>query len=382
MKKGTKEMKIINNGNEYNIYADNINLYDNLPPKEYSVEFGEMRGFYLIDHPKIEITEKKIYGIDRTNKVFRAFKQTNRNLGVILSGYKGMGKSLSAKMICIEAINQGYPVILVNHFYPGIADFIGSINQEIVVLFDEFDKTFKGTFKESNNGRMERSEKDPQESMLGLFDGIYPGKKLFIVTCNDMMTLSEFLLNRPGRFHYNFRFDFPSADEIRMYMHDNLNPDHYNEIENIVAFSKQTNLNYDALRSIVFELNLGSTFKDAIDDLNIVNENAVKYNITVHFSNGKTVNKQLTMDIFSGGNDYAIYIYHPDNSGICIRIKFDLSQAVFDREKFDYILPKDGIRAQFDYDDDNEKLKDIVEKAPIDYITFKRAPMKNYHYSI
>lgn len=378
MKKGTKEMKIINNLNEYNIYSDNIKLYDDLPAKEYSVEFGEMRGFYLIDHPKIEITEGKIYGIDRTDKVFRAFERTNRNLGVILSGYKGMGKSLAAKLLCIEAIKRGYPVILVNHFYPGIADFIGSINQEIVVLFDEFDKTFK----ESKNGLMERGVTDPQESMLGLFDGTYPGKKLFIVTCNDMLNLSEYLLNRPGRFHYNFQFDFPSAEEIRMYMHDNLNPDHYNEIEDIVAFSKQTNLNYDALRSIAFELNLGTTFKEAIDDLNIINEYAAKYNITVHFSNGETANAQANMDIFSGKNQYRIDIFHPDNSEIEFCIDMDLSYAIFDREKFEHVLPKHGMKTQIYYDDKDEKLKDIVNQVVIDHITFKRAPMKNYHYSI
>ena len=197
-----------------------------------------------------------------------------------------------------------------------------------------------------------------------------------------MLNLSEYLLNRPGRFHYNFQFDFPSAEEIRMYMHDNLNPDHYNEIEDIVAFSKQTNLNYDALRSIAFELNLGTTFKEAIDDLNIINEYAANYNITVHFSNGETANAQATMGIFSGKNQYRIDILHPDNSEIEFCIDMDLSYAIFDREKFEHVLPKHGMKTQIYYDDKDEKLKDIVNQVVIDHITFKRAPMKNYHYSI
>src|SRR5699024_8741903 len=138
----------------------------------------------------------------------------------------------------------------------------------------------------------------------------------------------------------------------------------------------------DALRSIAFELNLGTTFKEAIDDLNIINEYAARYNITVHFSNGETANAQATMDIFSGKNQYRINIFHPDNSEIEFCIDMDLSYAIFDREKFEHVLPKHGTKTQIYYDDKDEKLKDIVNQVVIDHITFKRAPMKNYHYSI
>ena len=34
-------------------------------------------------------------------------------------------------------------MILVDTCYPGLARFLESINQECVVLFDEFDKTFR-----------------------------------------------------------------------------------------------------------------------------------------------------------------------------------------------------------------------------------------------
>ena len=40
--------------------------------------------------------------------------------------------------------------------------------------------------------------------MLSLFDGLDNGKKLFVITCNEVERLNAYLLNRPGRFHYHF----------------------------------------------------------------------------------------------------------------------------------------------------------------------------------
>lgn len=39
-------------------------------------------------------------------------------------------------------MEMGIPLIVVDKFIPGIASYIESIDQEVMVLFDEFDKTF------------------------------------------------------------------------------------------------------------------------------------------------------------------------------------------------------------------------------------------------
>jgi len=159
----------------------------------------------------MEIKESKIYGIhtEKVKKVLKTFTSFERNLGVILSGDKGIGKSLFAKLVCIEAIGKGYPVIVVDRYIPGIDSYLNSIEQEVVVLFDEFDKTFCNN---DNNGI------SPQTLMLSLFDGISVGKKLFLITCNEIRKLNDYLINRPGRFHYHFRFDYPSYEEIQEYL--------------------------------------------------------------------------------------------------------------------------------------------------------------------
>ena len=90
------------------------------------------------------------------------------------------------------------PVIIVDTYIPGLANFIEEIEQEVMVMFDEFDKTFGGVNKSDGMA-------DPQTELLTLFDGLAQGKKLYVITCNNLNTLSDYLVNRPGRFHYHFR---------------------------------------------------------------------------------------------------------------------------------------------------------------------------------
>ena len=102
--------------------------------------------------------------------------------------------------------------------------------------------------------------------MLSLFDGTSNGKKLFVITCNSYLSLSEYLINRPGRFHFHFRFNYPSAEDITEYLQNNVKAEYYSEIEKVIDFALITKLNYDCLAAIVSELNAGEKFEDAIQD--------------------------------------------------------------------------------------------------------------------
>lgn len=220
-------MKIVESSGLLHLYGDDMQAYDQIPAGTYDICFAKMTGFYLARRPDMSVSEK-VYGVQgsKVAKVLNSFKVFNRNLGVILSGNKGIGKSLTAKMIAQEAIKQGYPVILVSQYIPGIANFIEAIDQEVMVLFDEFDKTFKAT-----------SDDNPQDTMLSLFDGTSAGKKLFVVTCNQLNGLNDYLVNRPGRFHYHFRFDYPGADEVETYLKDKLEEKYYDQIPAVVGIS-------------------------------------------------------------------------------------------------------------------------------------------------
>ena len=88
-------MQVVHTGNTFKIYDNSLKTYNQLPPQTYLVNFNKMSGFYLSAFEDIVINEK-IYGVHQTkvDKVLKTFDIFERNLGVILSGAKGIGKSL------------------------------------------------------------------------------------------------------------------------------------------------------------------------------------------------------------------------------------------------------------------------------------------------
>ena len=285
-------MKIIESNGQFNIYGGNsIMTYSELPANYYKVCFNENKGFWLELHPEMQLKEDKIYGSHdkKADKVLNSFNMFNRNLGVMISGNKGMGKSLFARLLSRKAIERGLPVIVVNFYVPNIMNYIDSIQQEVLILFDEFDKTFE-----------EKVDYNPQYEVLNVLDGLSVGKKLFAFICNDLSEINDYMLNRPGRIHYHFRFDYPTDEEIREYLKDKLEPQYHDQINDIVKFSYMVKINYDCLRAIAFELNNGYKFKESINDLNIIrSEDSRNYNkFEIKYKNGKKFIRMIDINLF------------------------------------------------------------------------------------
>lgn len=340
-------MSTVRTGNKFMVYDEDMETYDKLPAQVYGVRFNPQQGFSLELHTPITVSESHIYGVhpDKVKKVINAFKKVNRNLGVILSGDKGIGKSLTAKLIAIRAIEEGYPVIIVDEYYKGLNHFLESINEEVVILLDEFDKVFK--------------EKELQEDMLSMFDGMTMGKKLFVLTCNDVNSLSRYMLNRPGRFHYHFKFNYPTSAEVREYLEDNVEEKYKKEINNVVKFAHRTDCNYDCLRAIAFELNTGLSFNEAIQDLNI-EACAMQYNVTVTTNdNVKYTLPGCSINIFSkykaGGWCNA------RNRVIGLYIGFNSEDIIFNEETGVEYVPIDKVSWHFDKEDFDYASKDEIE---------------------
>lgn len=98
-------MNVVHSGNTYQIYGDEVETYKELPVGTYKVDFNKFTGFTLVQHPDLLVPEQKIYGPtpQKVDKVLKSFQYTNRNFGVILSGEKGIGKSLFAKQLAIRS---------------------------------------------------------------------------------------------------------------------------------------------------------------------------------------------------------------------------------------------------------------------------------------
>lgn len=291
-------MKVIKAGTRSEIFPNTIIMSEKLNAACYTVAFHPQKGFWLEDRPMVQVGEQKLYGDHeaKLTKVMQSYCIFERNLGILLSGAKGIGKSLFMRGLAVRYIDMGKPVIFVDRYVPGIAEFINQIEQECMVVFDEFDKVFGSIDENRGTGG------DPQTEMLTLFDGTSVGKKLFVITCNKISELHEVLINRPGRFHYHFRFEYPTPDEVRQYLKDNCHADAYrNYGEDVVMFTQKVDINYDCLRAIAFELNLGESFSDAINCLNIVNTTSQHFRISAVSDEGKvyTLVHRYALDSFS-----------------------------------------------------------------------------------
>lgn len=356
-------MNIVCSGDVYQIYGDGIATYQTLPTQVYEVGFSQMMGFYLVPRSDMAISEGKIYGNyeRRVNKVLTGYKAVDRNFGVILSGPKGVGKSLFVKVLSNAAEQMGIPVVIVSAYYPGIAHFIASIEQDMIVLFDEFEKTFA---RQSDHGPT------PQDEMLTLFDGLEGGHKLFVVTCNEVHNLSNYLLNRPGRFHYHFTLDAPTADEITEYLTDKLAPIYHNCIGDVIRFSKMGKMTYDCLRAIAFELNMGYSLEETFNELNLMRDKAKSFDLTVEFNDGaKYVEYGLNDLHLTGRNEkFSRWMYPQYNANdplyLSLRFSFNLAHIQIDEEGF--FVPPEQVEVYYDESDIVDERLHTAVKARID----------------
>lgn len=348
-------MQIAKTGNISRIFPDGLKTYDEIPVGNYKVGFHPMMGFYLEDADSFKVDEKP-YGKhpQKIAKVIKLYESIDRSVGVILSGKKGMGKSMFARLLSANfAETHNMPTIIVTEAIPGIVDFIESIKQECVVLFDEFEKVF-------DNGNPDRGEKidkgkESQDKFLGLFDGISQTKRLYVVTVNEIRKVNQYMINRPGRFHYHLQFNHPSSEEIQLYLQDKLKPEFHNQIALVQRFANRFDLNYDSLRAIAFDLNLGYSFLETIEDLNVssTETESARYTIAIHHSNGLVTTAEASINLMSSSTSLQ---YHA-GSGEYVTIHYSPLEIEI-KDKALFIAEADKVKIDVIYDSDNEVLTD------------------------
>ena len=336
-------------GNSYRIFDDEIQTSDTLPAKVYRIVFDPMSGYSLEARESMELTEK-VYGKhkQKLNKVLNTYNQSKRSLGILLTGPKGLGKSFFLRDLATSMVNKGLPVLICDAATPNLCEFIESIKQECMILFDEYEKHFNV---------------DSQNQMLSLFDGTSATQKMYCISANATYNLSEYIIDRPGRFHYHLRFKYPDTSEITEYMKDNLKPEYHNQIPNVIHVSRNIQLNYDCLRALAFELNMGETVTDALEDLNIdsYGQEEKQYydiiDITIEHDNTKTT--------LSYENTITLNEMREDTNGVKINLYDDLH---FINDKIDISASESNITFQKNdvrFDDVNNRI--LIYNVTVDY---------------
>ena len=338
-------MKIINTGSKYEIYPNDLRTFDELPVQTYKVRFNKFTGFFLEKTDDLELAEGKVYGphSQKVDKIANSYDILDRSLGVILSGDKGIGKTMTVQLLSNKMISMGVPVIIVDANIPGITDYIDTIKQRAMIVFDEFEKKFPARSDDIVS----------QEDFLSLFDGMSNQKHLYVITVNDIENLNSYLINRPGRFHYHIRYNYPKRNEIIEYLTDNTTDVSEEEIEKVADFGFQVKLNYDMLRAIALELSFGIKFEEAIHDLNIMAIGQQRETPFVMALTTGEVLEGVTYLTKSKGTTKLEFRYYDDNTSD-LRGNLTFRQDRVDRNITGFTVPSVAIVEGNLYTDDHE----------------------------
>lgn len=313
---------------------ESMDLHDLLPVGNYTVHKNQMSGEYYLEQIENFTAPARIYGncLRHTQRIINTFNDRAGATGVMLTGEKGSGKTLLSKNVSIELAKHGVPTIVINQSHHGdvFNTFLQTIQQPCVILFDEFEKVY---------------DREEQEAILTLLDGVFPSKKLFMLTCNDKYRVDQHMRNRPGRIFYMIDFKGLDAKFITEYCEENLKAKHYiNTIVSIANLFSQ--FNFDMLKALVEEMNrYGDSPQEALEMLNAKPEfdKGSKFAIEI-VHNGKVIKEHT--DEFEGNplqpsgieigfdpdpeDDDAIYTYKVFNADTLVKVDAHSGMFVFE----------------------------------------------------
>lgn len=168
--------------------------YDLINGKVYNLKWDRYNGMSYFEEDGLLNLPAKVYTtksddvfIKRVNTYFQ--KTSKLSTGVMLSGIKGTGKTVMAKVI---AKNSNLPIIVVDEDYPTgrINDFFRKFETPVTIIFDEVDKHWD------------------TEDLLGWLDGVQTNaKKLVLFTCNNEDRVNDYLKDRCSRVRYIRHFE-------------------------------------------------------------------------------------------------------------------------------------------------------------------------------
>lgn len=202
-----------------------------------------MTGFYLSKIAESFTFDYKLYGLNQKfiDYVLKTYENTTGNLGVLLDGIKGTGKTVVAKELCNRL---QLPVILVQSMGVDtnsklIKYLSTSIDFDCIFFFDEYEKEFKNS-------------SDVLSFMDGTYNSIY--RKVFLLTTNEL-NVDPNLLGRPSRIRYKKSFSNLSEEVTREILNDIL--EDKTAIEKVIELTHSMNIiTIDLIKAIATEINI------------------------------------------------------------------------------------------------------------------------------
>lgn len=231
--------------------ATTVSHPEGLPKGIYEVKLS-MTGFYLSKIAESFTFDYKLYGLNQKfiDYVLKTYENTTGNLGILLDGIKGTGKTVTAKELCNRL---QLPVILVQSMGSDTNDKLikylsTAIDFDCIFFFDEYEKEFKDS-------------SDVLSFMDGTYNSIY--RKVFLLTTNEL-NVDPNLLGRPSRIRYKKSFSNLSEEVTREILNDIL--EDKTAIEKVVELTHSMNIiTIDLIKAIATEINIHGA--EALSDI-------------------------------------------------------------------------------------------------------------------
>jgi len=263
---------INSNGKYY--YNDIPTVTDTLPKGIYELNFDVFAKQFFLDYMSegFELPEK-IYGVEKglVNRITTTYERLNQNFGVLLKGLKGTGKTVIAKQV---SNTLELPVILVNKSYSDMGQFINSIDQDIIMFFDEFEKTYElSSYHDDDDEDGGNTGKKGVNHLLTLMDGVFTSKnkRLFLLTTNKVY-LPDAMISRPSRIRYIKEFGDLNYESIIEILNDTVKDKSL--ISGLADILKELeNITVDIVKSMAEEVNIyGVVTKEFFSIFNVAKQ--------------------------------------------------------------------------------------------------------------
>jgi len=283
-----KDVWMISNGG-CRMISPNFVIKEKLPVSIYNVNLVPFTGWVLEPYAEKFSFDYKLYDLqnDFIDHVCKTYNNTTGNLGVLLNGIKGTGKTVTAKEL---ANKLNLPVIIVKSFgerNQDLIEYLSSINSDCILFFDEFEKNF--------------DEND--STILQIMDGVYNSgnRKVFLLTTNTM-TINDNLIGRPSRIRYVKTFGNLEFKVVKDYLDDNLE-DKSCCAEVIEFIDSLTISTIDILKTIVNEINIHGIedFRKSKSYFNVKNN---EYTYQIYMS--RVEPREYCIDVENGNKIFTI----------------------------------------------------------------------------